>query len=239
MTTMPPSFYSADRVIHDAMMNAGTLQLGDSPNPDQYVAYMRRLNDIVNFEQTQGLKLFLQFDLAVPLHANQAKYVMSPTGGIVMSKPLRVISAYYLDSNGSQRPLTPLSWDEYERLSTKNVPGAINSYFVDKQASHLDVSFWLTPDAQAATGVAHLIIQQQAVNVVNLNDNVGFPVEWFLFLQWALADEICTGQPVSIVERCAARTISYRTALQDFDVEDTSTFIQPDSRSGYNTGKFT
>jgi hypothetical protein len=182
-----------------------------------------RLNDLVNLWQTQGLKLWLQVDTAIPLVESQATYTLGPSGDVDMAKPLRVLEGYYLDSNAIRRPLIPLSRAEYTRLSTITQEGAINSYFVDKKQNQLDVSFWLVPDATAATGTAHLILQTQIGNSASLTDNDAFPIEWAMALRWGLADELSTGQPTAIMQRCAQRANQFREALEAWDVEDAST----------------
>ena len=226
------AFNSADRIITYAMRDAGLLQEGDSPSTLQYNNYINNLNDILNFLQTQGCKLWLQYDEPIPLVAAQTTYTMKLGGNVNIIKPLRVLQGYYLDSNGVKRPLTPLSRDEYSRLSQTTQQGSINSYFVDKQRDQLAVSFWLTPDTSAATGTAHLIIQNQVGNISAITDTMDFPQEWFLALRWGLADDICTGQPQAIMDRCMAKATAYREALEAWDVEDASTYFQPDQQMG-------
>jgi len=140
--------------------------------------------------------------------------------------------------NGIRRPLTPLSRDEFNRLSNPGQTGAINSFFCDKQQLQLAVSFWLVPDAQAATGSVILLVQQAVTGLVSLTDSMNFPNEWFIFLRWALADDICTGQPQAIMDRCLAKSIMYRDALTAWDVEDPSTTFTPSQQQAYITGRF-
>jgi hypothetical protein len=223
-----------------AMTDAGLLQEGDDPTPEQYANNLNRLNDLINFWQTQGLKVWLQYDLPVPLTQGQGTYTLGPGGSVDMVKPTRVIDGgYYIDNNDVKRPLTMLSRDEYTRLSQVTQQGAVNSYFVDKQVTQLIVHLWLVPDAFTATnGQVHLTIQQQATQLVSLTDSLNFPQEWFLALRWGLADDICTGQPQAIMTRCMAKANMYREALEAWDVEDASTVFQPDQRAINYRGAF-
>lgn len=232
--TIPASINTPSRIIQLAMQDAGLLQQGDTPNSEDYAEHMGRLNDMVNLWQTQGLKLWLNQDFPVTLIAGTPTYFFGPPS----PKPLRVIQAYYADQFLNRRPLIALSRDEYTRLSQVTQLGQINSYFVDKQQITLNVTFWLTPDVEAATGVAHLIRQEQVTNMVSLNDQMNFPQEWFIALRWGLADEICTGQPQAIMDRCASKAGAYRTALEDWDVEDASTSFQVDQRTVQDRGRF-
>lgn len=225
-------------IIRDAYFDAGLMQEGQEPNSEQMVVGMRKLTDIVNLMQTQGLKLWLLADVTVPLVAGQGTYTFSPSGDVVMPKPPRAIDAYYEDANHIRRPLIQISWSEYVRLSQITQTGQLNSYFVDKKQSELSVFFWLIPDATAATGSAHLVLQRQVTNFINVTETMNFPVEWRIALRWGLADELSTGQPQAIMDRCQQRALQYRTMLEDWDVEDAPTRFAPDSRSQYATGSF-
>jgi hypothetical protein len=226
-------------IIADAMEAAGLLAEGATPTADQQTRYLRKLRDLVRWEQTQGLKLFLNQDVAVPLVAGKATYVLSATGDVVfVDKPLRVIQAYYLDANNTRRPLVPLSWDDWIRLAQVVQTGATNSYFVDKQAYQLNLSLWLVPDALAATGTVHLLLQTAVTAPIDLVTTTAFPEEWRTYLVWALADQIATGQPETIMARCQQKAEFYRQSLEDWDVEDASTQFQPDSRLQYVSNNF-
>lgn len=225
-------------IISDAYFDAGLLQEGQVPNSEQFVIGMRKLTDLINLMQTQGLKLWLNADTSVPLTAGLGTYTFGPAGTTIMAKPPRIIDAWYEDINHIRRPLIPMSWNEYARLSQITQTGQINSYFVDKQQTQLSVFFWLIPDAVAATGTAHLLLQNQVTNFINITETTNFPVEWRIALRWGLADELATGQPQAIMDRCQQRAIAYRTMLEDWDVEDAATRFAPDSRGQYAAGSF-
>lgn len=286
-----PSDNTPASIIEDAYFDAGILQEGQSPNSEQLVSGMRRLTDMINFWQTQGLKLWLNVDIPVPLTAGRSTYTLGPAGSQVMTKPLRVVEAYYqqtaplaatamsigttyviltvgttdftlygasvsaagtvftatgvglgtgtVSSSNVRRPLIQLSWNDYVRLSQTSNAGAVNSYFIDKQQGVLSVFFWLTPDSTAATqGLCNLVLQTQVTNFISVTETMNFPIEWKLALHWGLADQICTGQPQSIMDRCQQRAETYRNMLEDWDVEDAPTRFTPDPRGGMTTGKF-
>jgi hypothetical protein len=236
--TFPAITNTAEKVITLAYRDAGLLEEGDVPDSDQIASGLVRVNDLINLWQTQGLKLFLLRDIPVVLVAGQATYTLMVGGDVPMCKPLRVLQGYYMDTNNIRRPLVVLSWEEYLRLSTPVQQGQINSYFVDKQYDRLNVSFWLVPDAVAALGEVHLLVEVQVLNVVEVNSLVVFPPEWFLALRWGLADDLATGQPPEIMQRCSQRAEAFRRALEDWDVEDASTYFSPDQRALPQGGPF-
>lgn len=217
-------------IIRDAMHDAGLLREGSDPNSEQYATYMRRLCDIINLWQTQGVKLFLQEEISTTLVAGANTYTLDT--GTYPQKNLRVLQGRIQTPDGVYRPINPISWQEWNNLPQTN-SGAITGYFVDKQAISLIVKFWNTPDAAEALNTAVLLVQTQADNPINLEENVSFPQEWRIALRWGLADDICTGQPQAIMDRCSARAKIYRDALEDWDVEDTQTTFAPDMRYGW------
>ena len=241
MTT--PAINIPKSIIDTAMRHAGKLSEGSVPTSEQYAMYMNDLNRLVNLWQTQGLKLWLQTDLSIPLVVGQDgqgdPYTIYSGGDVNMTKPLRAQQGYYLDSSNVRRPIYPLSWDDWMRLSQTTQQGAISQYFIDKQATSLNVYFWLIPDTVAATGTAHLLLQQQVTNTISLTETMNFPPEWGIALVWGLADEIASGQPQAIMDRCQSRANMYRIVLEDWDVEDAATSFAPDQRTGgYNRGSF-
>lgn len=237
----PILFNSPNRVINEAMFNAGLLQRGEDAGSEDIADYSNRLNSLINYLQTQGLKLWLLVDFGITLVAGTNQYNMGPAGNVVMTKPMRAIQGYYLDNNTPpvRRPIYVMSWDEWLRLSQTGQQGAISQFFIDKQQLSLNAYFWPTPDTQAATGTAHLLLQQQVTNFTGITDTMNFPLEWFNVLSWGLANEICTGQPQAIMDRCEKNAMKYQNALEAWDVEDASTQMVPDSqKSGYGGSRF-
>ena len=147
-----------------------------------------------------------------------------------MTKPLRVKEAAYWDSTGSIRPLTLISREEWTRQPGRNRPGAVVQYFVEKLYDRLNINFWNTPDTVAATGTVRVVLANQASLPANLTDDVKFPVEWGLFLQWRLGQELTTGMPQDTVARCDQMTAIYREQVEAFDVEDAPTFFTVDTQ---------
>lgn len=236
--TVPATNGTPYRIISEAMREAGLLGLGRDPNSTHLAVYGNRLTDLFNTLQTGGLKLWLNYDFALTLIAGQGLYTLGPSGNVVMTKPLRVLEGYYIDTNQNRRPLIPLSRNDWDTLATVTTQGVVNSYFVDKQQLSLNVYLWLIPDSTAASGQVHIILQQQVGGVVSITDTMNFPVEWYLTLVWQLAAQICTGQPTKIIDRCTKMAEHYLEKLEAWDVEDPSTSFAPDTRTMNYQGKF-
>ncbi len=239
MTT--PAINTPLSVINEAFENAGLLQSGQPANSEQLAKGLRKLREVINFAQTKGLRLWLNVDTAVPLVAGQATYTFTPGGNVNMTKPLRVLQGYVLTNSGTvRRPIWPISWNEWLMLSNidSTNPGTISQYFVDKQTTQLSVTFWSTPSVIEAMNVAHLLLQVQVTNPISLTEDIQFPEEWGIWLGWAVAAEICTGQPQSVIDRCEGKAALYLEALDGWDVEDAETQFTPDYRQQYSGSRF-
>lgn len=232
-------------IISDALTDCGRLQERQNATPEQLAEGMRRLRDLINLWQTQGLKLFVNTDTTVPLVAGQAAYTFGSGGSVDMVKPLRTLEGYYLyTATNVRRSLTEMALRDYWQLGQAGTltanQGTVTQYVVEKLASLLKVTFWLCPNSdEAANGAVHLLLQTQITNPSSLTETMGFPPEWRLALRWGLADDWSTGQPETIMNRCQQKAEQYRMMLEGWDVEDAATQFQPDSRAGQGRGQFT
>lgn len=208
------------QIITDAMVDAGLLMEGATPSSDQQTKNLRRLNDIIELWQTQGLKLWLERDTSITLVAGTSNYTVTNGGARIV----RITQGYWLSSAGNRTPVNLISREEYTRLSNTTNTGAVTSIFVEKLVTSTKVWTWLVPDALAAAGTLHVIGQVTVPNFTLTTDDltISFPKEWAIALRWGLADEICTGQPESIMQRCAQKAMMFRDALENWDIEDAS-----------------
>jgi hypothetical protein len=225
-------------IIKDAMYDAGFLQEGEDPNSEQLSVYMRRLCDIINLWQTDGIKLFLLEEITIPLVAGQNTYTLNNPVGVFPQKNLRVERGRVVSPAPATdlRVINSISWQQWNTLQPTE--GAITGYFVDKTQNSLVVKFWNTPNASEAVNSVVLLVRTQAANPFNLMSDVSFPQEWRIALRWGLADDICTGQPQAIMDRCQQRAMMYKQQLEDWDVEDTETTFAPNLQGSYTTGGF-
>lgn len=217
---------TAQGVIAKAYVDAGKLARGGTPSTAQYADGLDRLNDIINLVQTRGLRLWLEEEYTLALTVGKQAYSFGAAGDVVMDKPLRVKQAAYLDSSGNLRPLTPYAREEWTRLANRTAAGSINGYFVEKHAALLTVSLWQVPDATSATGTVQLVLQLQATNPTVVAQETAFPIEWVMYLRWALAADLATGMPEQILSRAERNAERYLGQLDDWDVEDAPTYFQ-------------
>ena len=242
MATATSVSNTAYGIINDAMVDVGFLQEGQRADSDQLANYMRRLNDIINLWQSYGLKLFLQQEITFSMVTDQDTYTFGPNGNTVMVKPSRILQGFiiYNDPNNIRRPLTVLSVEEWERLGqVVGNSGQPNSYMVRKWTDYLEVKLWPAPNqSEVDSARCTFLFQVAPRGPAVLSESTSFPQEWRIALRWALAEDICTGQPQAIVDRAARNAQIYREQLEGWDVEDAPTYFGLDMRMMQGYGRF-
>jgi hypothetical protein len=229
--TTPATDNTGYSIISGAMWHACLLPEGEDPDSEMIAKHTRKLNQLINFIQTRGIRLWLHQDTPITLTAGVNLY--TPTG-VGSYKPMQVVDQYYLYSvanGGTRRPVFKISRQQWDMLSVTTQQGPVTQIFVDPQQSVLNINTWLTPDANEATGALHLVLRQQVVNFIGFTDGMNFPIEWALPLEWGLASQICQGQPAAVIARCDSMYAYFLQALEEWDAEqDTSILPQPDQR---------
>lgn len=223
---VPANYGTPQRIITTAYREAGKIARDQTPDSGMLLDGMNRLADVLYYQQTQGLKLWLLEDISVPIVAGTALYTFGPAGTTVMRRPFRVEFGYAADSSGNRREIDPLSYQDYSRLSNITQTGQVTQYFVDKQLDTLNVYLWLVPDADQVTGSVNLVMRTKAAHLETLTEAMTFPPEWYLALLWEMANQFSTGQPIAVQQRCAMMSDRYIQALQDWDIEDVPMQIQ-------------
>lgn len=232
--TTPATDNTAFSIIQGGMRKACLLPAGDDPDSEEIAQYTRTLNQLINFIQTRGIRLWLLQDTAVTLVAGQGLYTFGPGGTVPMVKPMQVEDQYYLyplSAGATRRPVFKISRQQWDMLSVTIQRGPITQIFVDPQQNLLNVNCWLIPDTNEALGTLHLVFRNQVTNFVGITDLMNFPIEWALTLEWGLSKEICQQQSPDVIARCDGMAAYYLQALEEWDAEhDTSILPQPDQR---------
>jgi hypothetical protein len=217
----PANHYTVERLIRQALMDAGRLQRGANPSAEVLVDAVSRLIDHIAMLQTQGLKLWLNRILTTSTAPGQNELVLGPSGSLIPAKPTRVLEGWIVGPAGDRTSLgAPLALAEYRSLGNLTMAGRPTAFHAEKGLTDLRVRLWPVP---TAVETLELLIQEQAVTPPDLNSPASFPIEWYTALRWILADDLSSGQPAIIMERCERKAREFRAMLEDWDVEDAPT----------------
>jgi hypothetical protein len=245
------SSFSVDRdtVILLALRKLGILEIGDTPDTAATDNASLSLNLLIKQLSTEGLKLWKNTELVIPLVQGTTNYMLGsassalmwdaidPSKTAITDRPLKAIQAFYRNVSTSpviDTPVMLISKQEYLTLGSKFTQGTANSIFYDIKALFGVLWVYLTPDLASQTNLQlHMVAQMPLNDLNNPGDIPDFPNEWMNCLVWNLADQLAIeyGVPMNYRTEIATRAQMYKSQLTDWDVEAASTFFQPDYRS--------
>ena len=243
---------SRDQIISLALRKLGVLEIGAVPDTDTIDNASMSLNLLIKQFSIEGLKLWKNSELIIPLVTNQSTYILGGSTSTLMydslnptvaitDRPLKVIQGFYRNNSVSPYidiPVMVISKQEYNVIGSKFSTGTANTIFYDTKKLNGVLYVYLTPDVNASTNMElHIITQLPLDDLSTALAIPDFPNEWMNCLVWNLADQLSLeyGVPMNSRQEIAMRAGTYKTLLTDWDVEAASTFFAPDFRSTGNS----
>lgn len=237
-----------DQIIASALRKLGVLEIGATPDADTVTNASMALNLIIKQLSTEGLKLWKNAEIVVPLVTNKTTYILGGSTSVTMydslsptvpitDRPLKAIQGFYRNLQTTPYidvPVMLVSKQEYNALGSKFSTGSTNTVFYDPKVTNGILYVYLTPDSNTSTNMQlHLVVQLPLNDLSAAGDIPDFPNEWMNCLVWNLTDQLALeyGVPMNSRQEIMARALLYRTQLDDWDVESSSTFFQPDFRA--------
>jgi len=230
-----------DQIIVSALRKLGVVEPGDTASTidaNLVTNAAQALNLMVKQWMTEGIKLWTVKDITLPLVLSQTSYTIGSSGcDLTTDKPLRLIYAVLRNTLATPYidiPMQIISKQEYSQLGSKFSTGTTNSVYLNPGISTSTLKVFLTPDSATASNYQLILTVQQPISDISSSSAVpDFPNEWMNALVWGLADQIAIefGLPVNHRQEVMLRAEKYRTQLVDWDIENESTFFQPDVRN--------
>jgi hypothetical protein len=240
MTTSGTTTYSVTRndIIFASLRLLGVLEEGSVPSATAIENASMVLNLLIKDWMTDGIKLWTVNEIILPLVDNQTQYTMGEdsSNDLVTAKPLRIIQAILRNNSVNpavDMPMTIISEQEYNILGSKKSQGNVNTVMYKPYVNHGILSVFLTPNQQVAEDYTlHLNVQRPIQDITSSNQTFDFPQEWYQALRWGLASELAAdyGLELQRAGLVIQRAESYKQRLMAWDVENASTFFQPDAR---------
>ena len=237
-----------DQIIQAALRKLNVADLTDTIDSLTISNASLALNLLIKMWVTDGLKIWTNDTINMPMVANKTMYVLGPgstTGATnVISnvtsydKPLKIIQAWVRNNTVTPNidiPMQILSKQEYNMLGSKFSTGTPNSIFLDVKQTTSNLYLYLTPDTNVATNYSLQFVMQRLISDLNNSTDIPeFPIEWMLPLVWGLADQLAIEYSVPANHRAevAQKAEMYKERASSWDVESTSTFFTPDMRFG-------
>jgi hypothetical protein len=240
MSTSGTTTYSVTRneIISASLRLLGVLEEGAVASTTAIDNASMVLNLLIKDWMTDGIKLWTVNEIILPLVNNKDSYSLGEdaTNDLVTPRPLRIIQAFLRNNSVSPAvdiPMTIISEQEYNILGSKKSQGNVNTVMYKPYVNNGILKVFLTPNSQVATDYElHLNVQRPIEDITSSNQTFDFPQEWYQCLRWGLASELSADYGVDLQRATLViqRAEQYKQRLMAWDVENASTFFQPDGR---------
>lgn len=225
--------YSLNRtqVINKAFEILGIRTESETPSDFQMSGAVTSLNMMLKAWAADGLQLSTRKTQSVTLTSGTGTYTLGPSGDVVMDRPLRLLKVTRKKtSDGLEVPIEQISQDEYYQLNNKSSSGLPVQYYYDPTLTNGTIYTWPVIDQSGYT--LELVYVKQYDDMDASTDDFEFPQEWYLAISFGLADLLAEDYATndSLANRIHFKATRFKDEAMGFDVENASTYIQPDMR---------
>lgn len=157
----------------------------EDPTADAITRASERLNMMIKAWQAANIGLWLNRLYELTLTIGTSYYYLGPAGTPPIPRPLEVVEARYVNTDGYELPMIKVSRDEYMILPNKANQGTPIQYYCDRQLDNLLFYIWET--ASIADTTIKMTVRTPVQDFQNLDDYPDFPIEWADALHYNLA----------------------------------------------------
>jgi len=168
--------------IQLAYQTLGVLHASQEPSEDQYTLGKRHLQNLLNGLKRYGILAHAVEPTTIAIVADQATYDL-PDGtidlyGTAMWAPTG-------DDGNGKLPVTPVTFEEWQRMSAKGSTGVPTRYWVDRSARELNL--WLIP---SEAGTLEIQARRKLADVTDRTNTLDLEQVWDEWVNAALAAKL-------------------------------------------------
>lgn len=251
-TTGTASFtVTRNELVDSAFRVMRVLRESDSPNATMRRQANSALNVLLKNMQSNGLQLWTYQTIIVPMVIGQNSYTIGPVGAdVTTTRPLRIFEGSFIRDLSCQpyldTPLRIISRKEYLQFSGKYTQAVPNSiyYFPGIDIADGTTSpstgygtLYVYANPSQNTRSLYLNMQRPIYDMTTADNEFDLPQEWFRCLKFMLAGDLAFEYPK--VDPVYARELramgrDLQNELQNWSVEETSMYMQPDQQIYYS-----
>ena len=195
---------------------------------NQTIQGLSSLNKILKYLMKLGMPLWAIKKDTITLTASTQSYTCGPLGTGLLERPLRILSAFYRDTNNDTQ-VELISRQEYWDLGDKSGTGIPTQIYYDPQLTSGVLYVYNPASATTAGNALHLIYHRPFQDMDSVNNDFDFPQEWYMALEYLLATDLAmrNGVRQSRITQLDAKAKEYYYEAAWWDVEDVSVSFQP------------
>lgn len=252
MSTSGTATYSVnrDQLITGALRILRVLRETDVPNATQIDNANETLNILLKNMQSNGLGLWTYKQIIIPMVIGQNSYTIGPSGAdVTANRPLRLFEGSFIRDLSCEpyydTPLRIISRREYLQFGSKFTQAIPNSiyYFsgIEDGADTTSPStgygtLYVYANPSQNTRSIYCNFQRQIYDVSSATQELDLPPEWARCLRFMLAGDLAWEYPkvdANYANEIRAMGRNLQEELQNWSVEETSMYMQPDQQLYY------
>lgn len=170
-------------------------------------------------------------NLNVGSNNNVATIAAAPSGAdLDVPPPLEIITAVLRHtSSNTDRPLTPMTREEYESLPNKKANGAPSKYYYEKRLDTGKLYFDVEPSSSVASAYKVSFVYRQSIELINDGgDEIDFDVQYYRALKFNLAVELAPEYDRSVSQSLQNLAASSLAMAQTFQPDDVNVYFEPE-----------
>ena len=161
---------TAFTIITDALLDIGVLADEEVPTASQAAGALRKLNNMIDSWNIDGLLVYGATQYVVPLVANQQVYTIGVGGNLNVARPANITAAYIRDTyltpaNRVDTPLYMFNDTEWANLPMKGMTGTYPNYGVWFDEGFPLIKAYVSP---IPTGSQYSLVFWASTNLNNL-----------------------------------------------------------------------
>lgn len=199
------SITTAADMIRTAMKLNRIIGQGETPSNEEMVDGLDILNMMLESWSVDRLYVFAEYLESITLQAAKNAYTWGTGGDITSTRPVRLTSAFTVDTGGASHPAHILQTAaEYDQIQIKGAPGPWPTHvFLDPSYPLATLRMWPTP---STSYTLYLRSYQQLQSFANATDTISLPPGYKQAIIYNLAVAIAGAfgiEPVASVVRIA------------------------------------
>jgi hypothetical protein len=196
------------QIIQAALRVLGVLAAGETVSTNDTGTGLTVLQDLVSEWSGEGLTIPYETAEAITLVGSQASYTVGQTGtpDLTTVRPINITDAFIRDSSNYDHPVKVVSFEEYNRITSKTTEERPSLLTYVPTAPNGTVYVWPTPSTAESL---YIVSRKPLTDPAQLTDDVltatGIPRNYHSALKWNLALELAPEYGVNPIGVIAAK----------------------------------
>jgi hypothetical protein len=230
---------TGQQIISDALQLLGVVGGGTTTSSNDETFCLNILNKMIKAWQAQGIHLFTESEVTIPLTTGVGIMAFSSTGieqstypeSIVMGNPLDIQSLRYFTYQGAEVRMRKFGRAQFMEIPNKLDQANSTCFYFSPQDTYALLYIWPIPNNSVDTLTASYT---RIINDFTTDTNTpDFPVAWLDALTYNLAVKVAPAFGIALSKVNPDLTQMAQSSLAEmrtWDSENGSIFIVPDYR---------